>query len=96
MSKQNKETIFISLTQLSEETGISKSVFRKEILNGNLPAVKIGCKYFIYKQDSDNFIFNLVCKARKVDPEKYMSLMKQETTDVVKEITGKEETNDKS
>ena len=73
-NSNNVSTIFVSVKQLVRETGLPYRQVLRAIRKGTLPAVKLGNSYYMYEEDASKFIYNLVCKARKVDPDKYKEL----------------------
>jgi len=55
----------LTISDISKETGISKKVIWSEIQNGRLTSTKIGLKYYIKKNDWENFFNKRTFKAQK-------------------------------
>ena len=72
--KPIENPIFVSITNISEQTGLPYGQVLKDVHNGTLKAMKRGKSYYIYNTDANDYIFNLVCNARGIDPSKAKEL----------------------
>ena len=67
MSGDGQHKVFVTVNQLSKETGLPRNQITKDIKSGKLPAMKRGKSYYIYSTDSSKYIYDLVCEARGLD-----------------------------
>ena len=64
-------TIFMTIHELMTESGLPYKRIYNDIKSKKLKAVKQGKSYYIYTTDANEYIFNLICEARGVDPNQY-------------------------
>lgn len=88
-------SIFVTPKTLSKETGFPYQQILNDIKSGKLPAIRRGKSYYIYNQDSSKYIFDIVCKARGLDPNKYSSLIGIDEVTLIEGLR-KKVNNDKS
>lgn len=95
MERDGQPKIFVNVNQLSKETGLPRNQITKDIHSGILPAFKRGKSYYIYTTDASKYIFNLVCKARGIDPDKYSFLVGIDMVQILEAIEKGLDNNDK-
>lgn len=87
-----KHTIFVTVGKISKETGIPRNQIYKDILSGELPAIKRGKSYYIFDTEASKYISRLVYESKG---EKY-DFLKTISPDEFNKLLVEVMTNDKS
>ena len=71
---KNSNTVFVTIKQIVNDTGLPYKRIYNDVKTGVLPAVKKGKSYYIYIADIQDYYYKLTCEARKQDPDRYKCL----------------------
>lgn len=91
----NKQKIFVLVSDLVKETGLPYKKILIDIRKGKLPAKKIGKSYYIYREDSSRYIFNMICEARGVNPDDYLPFIGMDQASIYQAMIKGGDINDK-